>query len=380
LNPPPGAFPPWLVYKYLKVNTPYVSTAQKDIMAGSTLDILNADAPIKASQFQCVQQDNEWKARVRSEFVVNNILTVERDDGMGGNCTWPEHGVDPNPEHRGKFGVDQNGRFGYHPDEHGVPVRDENGQPIPCREPSVQQCTEPDNCKTVLGAFTGRRRGRHIVSRCLLQDISLYRSMGGMLGLRLDYGHCPTGIAGPSKKQAFIMIGLKMVNDPGKPCSAENSGTSFSNALCHNYTGTWQPRVREFFEGICTAEGQEGARAAGILDTLAMELNQNWDASSADPIAGLNKPMCWATSADMEDMLPLDPLDNPPCFDEGIAYTLLDHNNKFPTIPVPESDYKALLAKLPVGVHVADDPCAPVNQAKKDIWPCCRGPCLCPLL
>merc|ERR1719162_1374937 len=73
----PGAFVPWVVYKYLKVNTGgFLRTAPKDLMGAQTLLLQNANVPMRASWFQCVRENNEWKARVRSSQLAKNILTM----------------------------------------------------------------------------------------------------------------------------------------------------------------------------------------------------------------------------------------------------------------------------------------------------------------
>jgi len=268
MNLPAGGFEPWHVYKYLKVNTAgtvingFIRTPEKDIMGGQTLTIMNANIPLLASQFQCVRQDNEWKARVQSAFLPNNILTMQRDNGISNTPNKPE--------------------------------------------------------------------AAHIVSECLLQDVSLYRTLGGLLGLRLDYGHCT--IPAQTTKQAFIMVGLKKVPDTVAVAAT--------------------PGVRGFFEAVC--ERPNPAPVGSIDEALDIKKTQTLGANA-----------CFWSSADMEMMSPLNPQAlNNKCFNEAVAYAVYDSNNKFPVLPIRETDYNYLLSKLPAAEAVSD-PCAPTNQPKK---------------
>jgi hypothetical protein len=261
----PGTFKPWMVHKYLKANSAgFIRTAAKDIMGAQTLTLMNANIPIRASQFTCVREDSEWKARIKNSELVKNVLTLLRDNGMGGMLP--------------------------------------GGVPCPA-------CA-------------------HIVSECLLQDISLYRTMSGVIGLRLDYGHCT--IPQNSKKQAFIMIGLKRVPD-----------TIDRKTL---------PDVMGFFNQIC--------EAPAVVLPLGVP--------APDPAIDLNKARapkgrCFLESVDMEDMQPLDPQLEKPCFEESVAYSAFDENNQFPTLPVTDTDYKWLLSKLPAQPDT-NDPCTPTAQ------------------
>lgn len=300
MSVPPGAFKPWVVYKYLKINTPWVNTAVKDVMGGEQLTVKNAATPIGSENFMCVQEDNEFKARILDTALPLNILTMERNDRMGP--------------------IEYNG--------------------------------------AVLTEETSPKKYERIVSRCLLQDISLYRSMGGLLGLRLDYGHCVRNQAGvdstqewSDKKQTFIMIGLKRVPDNFGETTIKINATGEERTIPGETAN-----VRGFFEGVCK----------GLAPSVG---NANYTIENRSNILDLAKAhtqnMCFATEADMTIMMPLDPSATPPCFDQATAYTLLDHNDEFPTLPVRDSDYNFLLSKLPVGSHSSDDPCAPTNQNKK---------------
>jgi len=271
-EPLPGAFKPWVAYKYLKANGPFVTTVSKDLMGGQTLKVQNAGKPIEVVNFNCVHEDNEWKARVKDTALLQDILTVRLHDGW---CdAWPAKDG-PKPPH----------------------------------------CLIP-------------------VEKCLLQDISLYRSMDDMLGLRLDYGHCPIsavpGTRLPGEKQATIMVGLKRVPDTGTLST---------------------PNVRGFFEDVCHTTNPAATPASTSLD-----LNK-----AKEPNAQEN---CFAASADSEDVSSLNEFATLPCFNDFRVYTLLDVNNRFPVLPVMDSDYAWLLSKLPVGRNPQDSPCAKVNQAK----------------
>jgi hypothetical protein len=82
---PPGAFPPVITYKYLKVPAPLLYTQSKDTMGGRIMFIRNAAVPMPGSMFDCVIDRTgaigEWKARVRDPRA--NILTLELNRGMG---------------------------------------------------------------------------------------------------------------------------------------------------------------------------------------------------------------------------------------------------------------------------------------------------------
>jgi len=62
----PGAFAPWITYKFLQVNTPFVRTNSKLLMGGQTMTIRNVANGISSTNFHCVKEDNEWKARVNN--------------------------------------------------------------------------------------------------------------------------------------------------------------------------------------------------------------------------------------------------------------------------------------------------------------------------
>lgn len=229
----PGAFTPWSVYKFLKVNAPYIDTEEKEIAGGQTMKILNAGVQVFSSSFTCVAEANEWKARVRDPRM--NIFTMELENGFG---------------------------------------------------------------RTRI---------------CLLQDISLYRSVEGMPALRLDYGNCPNAL----NAQAFVMVGLKKV----------------ANGVAH-------PNVKGFFEDVCVTNPRT---SPGI----ALDLQR----------AGSTATNCFATSVDMEYFSSLDGK----CFPEGMAFQMLNSLNGAPVLPVPEMDWAWIEAQLPVGAHPADDACATTN-------------------
>jgi len=253
----PGAFEPWVVYKYLKVNGPFVQTVSKDKMGGQTLHIQNSAQPILSESFGCVKEDNEWKARVNTASLNSNILSIKLDDG----------------------------------------VRDS------------QFATA------------------NYVEMCLLQDISLYRSMDGMLGLRLDYGKCMT-----AGKRAIIMVGVRKVPDRVDVGNATN--------------------LRGFFQGVC-------GNGTSAFNTVLQFANAQLVRSQSST--------CFAISADMVDISALDKTAFPRCFPDSVVFTLLDVADDFPLFPVEETDYDWLLSQLPVetGQNGDDDPCAPLNQPKQ---------------
>lgn len=167
---------------------------------------------------------------------------------------------------------------------------------------------------------TGGTKEQDISERCLLQDISLYRTRDGIPGLRLDYGHCQK----MATEQAFIMVGLKKVaND------------------------TLTPNLRGFFEETC-------------------DPNRNKSLPFPEQFLDLRQAIgygdyCFAASADMQKMRSLIP----GCFNTSTAYTFLDGVDEFPLLPVTEGDWDWLISNLPVqsmAVDTLSNPCAPVNH------------------
>jgi hypothetical protein len=78
---PPGAFPPALTYRYLKVPAPLIYTQEKAEMGGSILLIRNAAKPLVGDLFTCRKEAGEWKARIKDPRA--NILTLELSRGEG---------------------------------------------------------------------------------------------------------------------------------------------------------------------------------------------------------------------------------------------------------------------------------------------------------
>jgi hypothetical protein len=87
---PKLAFPPWVAYKYLKAPAPLINvrkttppTALPPLPAmGSQVMYLNkVTEKMSASEFTCVIEDNEWKARVIDTSVPKDLLTMEINDG-----------------------------------------------------------------------------------------------------------------------------------------------------------------------------------------------------------------------------------------------------------------------------------------------------------
>jgi len=281
----PGAFKPWVAYKYLKANGPFVTTVSKDLMGGQTLKVQNAGTPLNVSDFNCVKEDNEWKARVLDTSLLKDILTIKLFNG------WCD-------VQKSQYAI--------------------SGQGLPW------WCFKP-------------------VEKCLLQDISLYRSMDDMVGLRLDYGHCPISLADahlPVTKQATILVGLRRVHD--------HTRSSYSND-----TIRMTPNVRGFFDALCYTKDSTLSASETSLD-----LNK----AKEPDVAGT----CFAASADMEDVSALNQFDSKPCFTGFTVYSLLDVNNRFPVLPVMDADYEWLLSKLPVGRNQCNAKNAMYGAVKMD--------------
>jgi len=275
-----ASFTPWVVYKYLKANGPFIQTVSKDQMGGQTLKVQNAGVPLQVADFTCIKEGNEWKARVLDEAINKNLLTIKLFDG------WCDNEI-------------------------------------------------------LTGNFSAECLNRPPIEKCLLQDISLYRAAGPSLGLRLDYGNCPISAAPetrlPGTKKAIIMVGLKRVPD--------SSTTALET-----------PNLKGFFEDVCDVKNPAALPATTQFDlTKAKAPNANGT--------------CFAATADMEDISALDQMSDAPCFNDAVVWTLLDVNNRFPVLPVMDSDYAWLLSKLPApdASSVCDEvPHQVLGQVKMD--------------
>lgn len=243
LTTSPGAFTPWVVHKFLKVNAPFVSTTAKQINGAQSLHIYNAQLPIYAGNFTCVKEDDEWKARMANPAY--NILTMELDDGMG----WAE-----NPD--GKSG---------------------KAAPRPVLRCALQDLSLYRSRNSELGLRIDYGHCQH--------------SLDGVSWFEYDAAKVShtNSFLRTTAKQTFIMIGVRRVKAGEASAHDVNLG-GFFKGVCRSFTA---------------AETVGGTGAVPLFDTT-LNIAKSVVVSMENNNTIMHRK-CPAVSADMERVQPLEP-------------------------------------------------------------------------